>query len=191
MRPAQVPPQWRKISTRMLKHTPSALARLKPKPQHSNLLRRLLSLRHFSKWLSGFTQRFTVAMAVSHQTPILTATQTPVAKISGDLCGLLRMQAAHPELLLPESLPHIGARYSIQEQKGDLGLTDKALAWTLAPVFFCCVVAEKARPPQTWRTTEVFSRIVVSLMLKLFVLATNLTRGKQHKQADERLEEGE
>ncbi|KAG6955498.1 hypothetical protein JG688_00011856 [Phytophthora aleatoria] len=119
-----------------------------------------------------------MAMTLDRQIPIFAAMQTPVETFTDDLCG---MQTTHRELLLPRLLPQqieIGIRHSIQKHEEDTGLVEKAVAWILAPVFFCCVVAEKAKPPHTWEATEVFSRVVISFMLKLFVLATNLTRGQ-------------
>ncbi|GMF11809.1 unnamed protein product [Phytophthora lilii] len=115
---------------------------------------------------------------------------TPVARFTDDLCGLVRMQTGHPELLLPTSLPEIDARHTIGEQTDGGGLADKAVAWMLAPVFFCCVVAEKAKPPQTWEATEVFSRVVVAYMLRLFVMVADLTGGGLQQQTVQRLKEG-
>ncbi|KAG7383376.1 hypothetical protein PHYPSEUDO_003692 [Phytophthora pseudosyringae] len=196
MRPAQTPPQWRNISAApMSKQSSSASVhrRLISKAPHSNLLRRLLGPRRFSKWLSSFAQRFRMDMTtLDRHIPILSAIQTPAATLTGRR-GIVHMQMARPELLLPASPPQqieIDTRCGIQEQKEDAGLADKAVAWMLAPVFFCCVVAEKAKPPQAWEATEIFSRVVVSFMLKLLVLATDLTRGEQHKRAVGPLEEG-
>lgn len=125
-----------------------------------------------------------MAMALDRQA-LVAAMQTPMAKLADNLRRLVQMQTDHPELLPPTSLPgrvEIDTRHTIQEQKEGTGLADEAVAWMLAPVFFCCVVAEKAKPPQTWEATEVFSRVVVSFMLKLFVLVADLTGGEQQKQ---------
>ncbi|ETL36665.1 hypothetical protein L916_11373 [Phytophthora nicotianae] len=168
MRPIQLSPQRRKISAavQMSKH-PSSITprrRLKSNASHSNLLRRLLAFMRFFKRISVIVQRLTLARPKA----IIAVMYTPGAQFTNELD---RME------LLPPSLPRqkdIGGTHGIQEQTEDTGLVDKAVAWMLAPVFFCCVVAEKAKPPHTWEATEVFSRVVISFMLKLFVLAKDL-----------------
>ncbi|KAH7482140.1 hypothetical protein PRNP1_008059 [Phytophthora ramorum] len=108
--------------------------------------------------------------------------QTPVAKLADDLWALIQMQNNHSDLMPPTLQRQL--EVDIRHTVGAAGLADKAVAWLLAPVFFCCVVVEKARPPKwhSWASTEVFSRVVVSFMLKLFVLATELAGGERQKQ---------
>ncbi|KAJ8566235.1 hypothetical protein ON010_g6889 [Phytophthora cinnamomi] len=190
MRPAPVSPQWRKIATARMFAQPSTSVRrrLKSKPPQSNLLRRLLGPRRFSKWVSTVAQRFamamTMTMTIDGQIYIFAAMQTPVAKLTDELWGLVRVQTDHPELLSPTPLSqHIG-RHTVEELE-NARLADKAVSWMLAPVFFCCVVAEKAKSPRTWGATEIFSRVVVSFMLKLFVLTTDLAWGKHHAERAE------
>jgi hypothetical protein len=133
-------------------------------------------------------ERFASAMALDPQTLVFAAMQTPVARLTDDLWGRFHMQTNSS---LPTTLSRridVDTRCNAQCQKVDSALVDKAVTWMLAPVFFCCVAAEKAKPPQNWEATAIFSRVVVSFMLKLFVLMTNLTEGQQ--QAVRRLEEG-
>ncbi|ETN06469.1 hypothetical protein PPTG_23304 [Phytophthora nicotianae INRA-310] len=145
MRPIQLSPQRRKISAavQMSKH-PSSITprrRLKSNASHSNLLRRLLAFMRFFKRISVIVQRLTLARPKA----IIAVMYTPGAQFTNELD---RME------LLPPSLPRqkdIGGTHGIQEQTEDTGLADKAVAWMLAPVFFCCVVAEKAKPPHTWK----------------------------------------
>ncbi|GMF49130.1 unnamed protein product [Phytophthora fragariaefolia] len=103
--------------------------------------------------------------------------QFPVAKVTDELWGLVRVHTDHPEHLMSLTpIPRciqVDTRHSAREQE-DAALADKAIAWMLAPVFFGCVIAERAKP-QAWEPTAVFSRVVVSFMLKLFMLATGLT----------------
>ncbi|KAE8971856.1 hypothetical protein PR003_g27767 [Phytophthora rubi] len=193
MRPASVPQQWRKIAAGRMSAQPPASVRRRHKSKaapQSNLLRRLLVPRRFSKWLSTAVRRFAMVLTLDAHRSVLAAMQSPVAKLTDELCGLVRVQTDYPGLLPPTPLPQyvgVGTRHTVQEQD-NAGLADKAVTWMLAPVFFCCVVADKVKSPQTWEATEVFSRVVVSFMLKLFELATDLT-GVQHKrQSTQRLE---
>ncbi|EGZ22750.1 hypothetical protein PHYSODRAFT_330490 [Phytophthora sojae] len=196
MRPAPAPPQWRKIAAGRMSSQPSASVRrrLKSKAPYANLLRRLLGPRRFSRWLSTAVQRFAMALTLDAQSSILAAMQTPVVRLTDELCGLVRLQMDHPEVLPLRPLPQhtgigIGTRHTTAQDQENAGLVDKTVTWMLAPVFFCCIVAEKAKPPQSWEATEVFSRVVVSFMLKLFVLATDLTGGHHQRQSMQRFNE--
>lgn len=52
---------------------------------------------------------------------------------------------------------------------------DAAVEWALAPVFYCCVLADAFKLPAVrWPSPEIFSTVVVSLMLDLLVYATTL-----------------
>ncbi|OWY92122.1 hypothetical protein PHMEG_00039001 [Phytophthora megakarya] len=180
MLPAQMTHPWHKISAIPMS-TKSFIfmrRRLRSKTLYLHFLNRLLIPRRMSKCLSTFAQRFAMAKT--------TMFQTPGAKFTDELWEVLRMQMETSELLVSTSIPQqfeMTLRHNFPDQNG---LVDKAVAWILAPIFFGCVVVEQAKPPKTWEATEIFSRIVVSFMLKLFVLVTSLTAREQRNLIEKR-----
>lgn len=52
---------------------------------------------------------------------------------------------------------------------------DAAVEWVLAPVLYCCVLADSAKlSALRWPSPEIFSTVIVSLMLDLLVCMTSL-----------------
>jgi hypothetical protein len=52
---------------------------------------------------------------------------------------------------------------------------DAAVEWVLAPVLYCCVLVDTAKlPALRWPSPEIFSTVIVSLMLDVLVYMTSL-----------------
>ncbi|RLN96375.1 hypothetical protein BBJ28_00025140 [Nothophytophthora sp. Chile5] len=142
------------------------------------LLPHLLVSTRISSWLSRFRLRF----AMTQIQPLRIAMQPPVTRLTNQLHRFWRHATPQKHQILPTSAAcavDFRSWQMLQAKKNTPGLADRAVTWMLAPVFFCCVIADSAKPPQRWEATEVFSRVVVSFMLKLFVLASKLTAGDQ------------
>lgn len=53
-------------------------------------------------------------------------------------------------------------------------VTDRAMELALAPVFFCCIALDRMSRPTAIPTTSVFSASVITFVLKVLTIATEL-----------------